>query len=153
MSSAIWWVCQISGRPRKSFARVEEGNGGIVCRWGYNFSRSICPQKKRNFNFRIFYGDPWSGWVICPHFTDLHSSWKERQLQKSCVSFGEECCSGFPQPCTEPWFPSVENYAQPILQYVLKQWKIVTLELIFLYFQLKKILKRSEPSYAPRKKR
>ncbi len=24
-------------------------------------------------------------------FTDLHSSAKERQLQKSCVSFGEEC--------------------------------------------------------------
>ncbi len=31
-------------------------------------------------------------------FTDLHSSTKERQLQKSCVSFGEECisvCCGF----------------------------------------------------------
>ncbi len=26
-----------------------------------------------------------------PKFTDLHSSPKERQLQKSCVSFGEEC--------------------------------------------------------------
>ncbi len=26
-----------------------------------------------------------------PNFTDLHSSPKERQLQKSCVSFGEEC--------------------------------------------------------------
>ncbi len=28
---------------------------------------------------------------IGPKFTDLHSSPKERQLQKSCVSFGEEC--------------------------------------------------------------
>ena len=26
-----------------------------------------------------------------PKFTDLHSSPKERQLQTSCVSFGEEC--------------------------------------------------------------
>ncbi len=26
-----------------------------------------------------------------PKFTDLHSYQKERQLQKSCVSFGEEC--------------------------------------------------------------
>ncbi len=26
-----------------------------------------------------------------PEFTDLHSSSKERQPQKSCVSFGEEC--------------------------------------------------------------
>ena len=26
-----------------------------------------------------------------PNFTDLHSSPKERQLQKSCISFGEEC--------------------------------------------------------------
>ena len=26
-----------------------------------------------------------------PKFTDLHSSPKDRQLQKSCVSFGEEC--------------------------------------------------------------
>ena len=26
-----------------------------------------------------------------PNFTGLHSSPKERQLQKSCVSFGEEC--------------------------------------------------------------
>ncbi len=26
-----------------------------------------------------------------PKFTDLHSSPKERQLQKKCVSFGEEC--------------------------------------------------------------
>ena len=31
-----------------------------------------------------------------PKFTDLHSSPKERQLKKSCVSFGEECseCAG-----------------------------------------------------------
>ncbi len=28
-----------------------------------------------------------------PKFTDLHSSPKERQLQKSWVSFGEECTS------------------------------------------------------------
>ncbi len=28
---------------------------------------------------------------FAPKFTDLHSSPKERQLQKSCVSFGEEC--------------------------------------------------------------
>ena len=26
-----------------------------------------------------------------PKFTELHSATKERQLQKSCVSFGEEC--------------------------------------------------------------
>ncbi len=26
-----------------------------------------------------------------PKFTDLHSSPKDWQLQKSCVSFGEEC--------------------------------------------------------------
>ncbi len=39
------------------------------------------PQKKRNFNFRIF----------GPNLTGLHSSAKERQLQKSCVSFWEEC--------------------------------------------------------------
>ncbi len=30
---------------------------------------------------------------FCPKSTDLHSSQKERQLQKSCVSFGEECTS------------------------------------------------------------
>ena len=58
------------------------------------------PQKKRNFNFKIFHGDPGPGSVtpghvqpgkFGPKFTDLHSSPKERQLQKSCVSFGEEC--------------------------------------------------------------
>ena len=58
------------------------------------------PQKKRNFNFQIFNGDPGPGSVtpghvlqgeFGPKFTDLHSSPKERQLQKSCGSFGEEC--------------------------------------------------------------
>ncbi len=29
--------------------------------------------------------------TCCLKFTDLHSSPKEMQLQKSCVSFGEEC--------------------------------------------------------------
>ncbi len=29
--------------------------------------------------------------TFCPKFTNLHSYPKERQLQKSCVSFGEEC--------------------------------------------------------------
>ncbi len=41
------------------------------------------PQKKRNFNFQIFYGDPGPGSVTPGHFTE--------QFQKGCVSFGEGC--------------------------------------------------------------
>ena len=66
------------------------------------------PQNKRNFNFHIFHGYPRPGSVTpghvhqgkCPwsnvqmkfgpKFTDLHSSPKEKQLQKNCVSFGEK---------------------------------------------------------------
>ena len=74
-----------------------------------HFMSTLFPKKKHNFNFQIFYGDPGWGsvtqghvhqgkcsWSIVemtfgPKFTDLHSTPKERQLQKSCVSFGEEC--------------------------------------------------------------
>ncbi len=36
-----------------------------------------------------------------PKFTDLHSSPKERQLQKSCVSFGEECIDTLSDSATQ----------------------------------------------------
>ncbi len=59
-----------------------------VKRFSSDYTRTV-----RNFE--------WGFWQIVirsivemtfgPKFTDLHSSPKERQLQKSCVSFGEEC--------------------------------------------------------------
>ncbi len=63
------------------------------------------PQKKRNFNLPIFPGAPGLATLTQGHvdfvkllpgvfgrkFTDLLSSPKERQPQKSCISFGEEC--------------------------------------------------------------
>ncbi len=68
--------------------------------FGCGFFIHTLPQMKRKFNFQIFHNEPGPGSVtpghvhqgkFGPKFTDLHSSPKERHLQKSCVSFGEGC--------------------------------------------------------------
>ena len=61
------------------------------------------PQKKGNFNFQIVFVEMTFG----PKFTDLHSYPKERQLQKSCVSFGEECT------CIQRWGNEYINVNTP----------------------------------------
>ncbi len=82
--------------------------------WYYVYlQKYTLPRKKRNFNFQILWwpwirvSDTrwWGFWQIVirsilemtfgPKFTDLHSSPKERKLQKSCVSFGEDCTATF----------------------------------------------------------
>ena len=57
--------------------------------------------------------------TFVPKLTDLHSSPKERQLQKSCVSFGEECttpaftanCSDFSLITSLSWLKSDCNFS------------------------------------------
>ncbi len=47
-----------------------------------------------------------------PNVTDLHSSPKERQLQKSCVSFGEEC--RIMSSATLPIPSNIAEHANPV---------------------------------------
>ncbi len=63
-----------------------------------------------------------------PNYTDLYSSPKERQLQKSCVSFGEECISHASQIKTKTkgmgWWGGaqcIRNYTTWIRYYKKRQ--------------------------------
>ncbi len=62
-------------------------------------------QKKRNFYSWIFPGAQGQGHVTLDHnprFTGIQSSPKERQLQKSCVSFEKECTTRTSNPFFYP---------------------------------------------------
>ncbi len=95
--------CKSSGMDFNFFG-LEDTYGGMLAEWSLTIFDLVTPFSKRNATLICpFFLVPLGHWpwhrvfmsiakmVYNSSFTGIHSSPKERHLQKCCVSFGKEC--------------------------------------------------------------